>query len=183
MIFIVPTNTCFWMWCFIDDIENYKNIYNIKNRSFDKPLAIFIKDFFYVEEYMDLSKKQIDFLKNYKKPFTFFIDKDKFKDDNVLKKIENLPNKDRYKKLAFRIAHEQIHKKLIKQNWPFFLTSANKSYQPEIKSLEKVKQVFKNDIEKYNIKIFDDGIFEIKTTYIHSEIFEFTKDGLHYIRR
>ena len=183
MIFIIPTNTCFWIWCFIDDIENYKNIYKIKNRSFDKPLAIFIKDFLYIEKYMDLSKKQIDFLKNYEKPFTFLIDKDKFKDDLVLKKIEKLPNKDKYKKLAFRVVHEQIHKKLIEQNWPFFLTSANKSSQSEIKSLEKIKQVFKNDIEKYNIKIFDDGIFEIKSPYAHSEIFEFTKDGLHYIRK
>jgi len=183
MIFIIPTNTCFWVWCFIGNIENYKTIYKIKNRIVEKPLAVFVESFNYLKKYTNLSYKQIDVLENYTKPFTLLLDKKYCKDNYVLKNIERLPNKSQYKKIAFRVAHEQIHKKLIKQNWPFFLTSANKSQEIEIKSVKKVKQVFKSDIKKYNIKIFDDNILEIKTPYNYSKIFEFTKDGLHYIRK
>ncbi len=183
MLFILPTNTCFWIWCFIDDLENYENIYKVKNRVVDKPLAVFVKDFDYFKKYTNLWKKQIDFLKNYDKPFTVLVDKKDCKDNYLLESIDKLPNASKYEKIAFRVAHNFMHRKLIDKNWLFFLTSANKSWESEIKSRSKIAETFKKDCEDYNIKIFAHPEFKIETPYNYSHIFEFTKDGLNYLRR
>lgn len=183
MLFILPTNTCFWIWCYINDLENYKNIYKIKNRAIDKPLAIFVKDFDYFEKNTNLSKKKIDFLKNYDKPFTVLIDKKDCKDDYLLKNIEKLPNAKKYNKIAFRVAHNPIHINLIENKWIFFLTSANKSWEKEIKKIEKVYQTFEKDLKNYNIKIFAHTEFIIETPYNYSHIFEFKNNDINYLRK
>lgn len=183
MVFIVSTNTCFWIGCFINDLENYKKIYKIKERNFCKPLAIFVKGFSYFEKYTDLTEQEIDFIKNYTKPFTILIDKKKCKDMYLLENIKKLPNKDKYKKIAFRVAHNEVHNKLIEENRLFFLTSANKSNTKEIKSMKEIKDTFKKDIEKYNIDIFENDNFIIKTSYNYSDIFEITKNWIKYFRK
>jgi hypothetical protein len=63
-----------------------------------------------------LTEKQIDFLANYKKPWTILIDKEKITDKNLLKQISKLPNSEIYKKIAFRISHNFMHSKLIRLN-------------------------------------------------------------------
>ena len=70
MIYILPTDTCYGIACALDDKKNYEKIYKIKKRSFDKALAIMVKDFAWFEENSDLTDEQIEFLKNYDKPFT-----------------------------------------------------------------------------------------------------------------
>lgn len=183
MIFIVPTNTCFWIWCFINDIKNYKNIYKIKKRNLNKPLAIFVEDFNYLKKYTNLSNEQITFLKNYDKPFTILVDKKYCKDKQLLENIEKLPNNKVYKKIAFRIAHLDIHKKLINKNWLFFLTSANKTWENEIKSIKKIQETFNKEIIDYKIKFLIYNITDITTPHSHSDIFEFTENWIRYIRK
>jgi tRNA A37 threonylcarbamoyladenosine synthetase subunit TsaC/SUA5/YrdC len=97
-------------------LENYKKIYELKNRDFSKPLAILVDDFKFFEENKILNKNQIDFLKNYKKPFTIIVDRKKLnlQKEKILDKIEKLPNKKFYEKIAFRVARNFMHKKLIR---------------------------------------------------------------------
>ncbi len=88
-------------------------------------------------------KEQKNFLKNYTRPFTVLTD------SKIIKMILNLEqedfeyqNKEIYKKIAFRVAHNDIQKKLIKEIWPIFLTSANFSWEKEIYDINEAKKQF-----------------------------------------
>jgi len=63
-----------------------------------------------------LNLEQIGFLKKYKNPFTILINKNKILDKFLLEQIEKLPNSEIYEKIAFRVAHNFMHKKLIELN-------------------------------------------------------------------
>jgi len=185
MLFILPTNTCFWIACPISEIDSYKKIYEIKTRDFSKPLAILCENFEYLEKNTLLTKKQINFLKNYKNPWTILIDKEKITDKNLLNQILKLPNSEIYEKIAFRVAHLDIHFELVKKYWLLFLTSANKSNNPEILSSIKVKEEFKEEIENFWIKVFAHNDFCINSSQTTSDIFEFVKnsDEIKYLRK
>ncbi len=172
-LFIIPTNTCFWIACPISKIESYKKIYEIKNRKFSKPLAILCDKIDYFKKNTLLTEKQLNFLANYKKPWTILIDKEKIKDKELLNQIKQLPNSNLYKKIAFRVAHNFMHSKLIRLNWLLFLTSVNKSWKKEIFSSIEAKQEFKNEIENFWIKVFAHNDFCINSQKSASDIFEF----------
>ncbi len=145
MIYILPTDTCFWIACSFDDTSSYHKIYEIKKRPLEKPLAIMIESFEWLEKNTPLNSSQIDFLKNYKKPFTILTN------CTYIEMVLNLEqedfeyqNKEMYKKIAFRVAHSEIQKKLIWEIWPIFLTSANFSGEKEIYSLDEAKNQFQN---------------------------------------
>lgn len=141
MIYILPTDTCFWIACSIYDITSYHKIYKIKKRPLSKPLAIMIPDFLWLEKNTLLNKNQIKFLKNYNKPFTILTDSPVIK---MILNHFNYKNKEVYKQIAFRVAHNDIQKKLINDIWPIFLTSANFSWQKEIYNINEAKKQFKN---------------------------------------
>jgi len=185
MLYILPTNTCFWIACPINSLESYKKIYKIKSREKSKAIAILVDDFSYFSEHTKLTSKQIDFLKNYKNPFTILINKEKILDQNLLKIIDKLDNSEIYEKIAFRVAHNFMQKKLIRLNWPLFLTSANKSDNPEIFDTITIKKEFSSEIEKYNIKIFAHNDYCINSIQKYSDIFEFKKgnEEVKYFRK
>lgn len=145
MIYIIPTDTCFWIACALDDIKSYHEIYQIKNRDFSKPLAIMINDFLWLEKYTNLTKEQIDFLKKYSKPWTIITSSSKIE---IILNLEQedffYKNKEFYKSIAFRVANNEIQKKLINEIWPIFLTSANLSWEKEIYDILEAKKQFKN---------------------------------------
>ena len=185
MLYIIPTNTCFWIACPVSDIESYKKIYEIKKRPLNKPLAIMVLDFEYLKNFTKLNHKQINFLKNYKNPWTILIDKQKILDNNLLEIIEKLPNSKEYKKIAFRTAHNFMHRKLITKNWLLFLTSANISSSGEVFDTITIKKEFWELIEKENIKIFAHNDFCINSSQKSSDIFEFIGESeeVKYFRK
>lgn len=167
-LFIIPTNTCFWLACPINDIESYNNIYKLKSRKIDKPLSIMVKDFEYLEKNTNLNKKQILFLKEYNNPFTILCEtKNNIIDSNII-------NRKIYKKIAFRIAHNFIQRKLIHNNWPLFLTSANKSWDKELKTTKEILEVFSRSDWT---QIFAHKEFKIESNNNYSDIFEFIWDS------
>ena len=184
-LYILPTNTCFWLACPIKEIESYKKIYEIKTRDFSKPLAILCDDFEYLEKNTKLTNNQINFLKNYENPFTIIIDKNKILDTDLLELIEKLPNSEIYEKIAFRVAHNFMHKKLIRLNWLLFLTSANKSNNQEIFSTIKVKKEFEKEIENLNIKVIAHWEFCINSQKKSSDIieFEWETENINFLRK
>ena len=174
-LFIIPTNTCFWLACPINDIKSYEEIYKLKSRKLNKPLSILIEDYNWLEKNTILNKDQIDFLKNYKYPFTI-ITKTK---NNLLDK--NIPNNTIYKNLAFRVAHNFIQRKLIWKYWPLFLTSANKSWNNELLT---TKDILNNFSRSDNTQIFAHRNFKINGIKTASDIIEFIWEStnINFIR-
>ena len=185
MIYIIPTDTCFWIACNLDNCKAYNQIYKIKKRSFKKPLAVMVSDFKWLEKNTFLTKQQIDFLKNYKKPFTILTQCNhiqswlNYEDDKI-----NFINKDEYKLIAFRVAHNDIQKKLLLEVWPIFLTSANISSNPEIYSSQEINTQFEYYIQNNKIKFLwkQNQVLEKNKS---SDIFEFIWDSLEikYLRK
>lgn len=183
MIFIIPTDTCFWIWCEITDVKSYHRIYEIKKRDLSKPLAIMVKDFSWLEKNTSLNKAQIDFLKKYEKPFTIMTDAPRISmilnlEQDVFKYLNALE----YKKIAFRVAHNDFQRDLIDEIGPIFLTSANFSWEKEIYSTNEAKKQF----DKYLKEIkFIPSDFEIEEKLPPSDIFEFIWESLNitYLRK
>jgi len=186
MIYILPTDTCYWIACSIHDLKSYELIYKIKKRSLDKPLAILVPDFKWLEENTDLTNEQLDFLVNYEKPFTIITDCSNLKlwinyvdEDN-----NEFINRDIYVKFAFRVANNSIEKRLVKENWPMFLTSANISDNPEIYFKNEIKKDFWSYIEKWTIQFVWENMWNPEKNK-PSDIFEFIWDSLEisYLRK
>ncbi len=181
-VYIVATDTCYWIACAIDDIKSYEKIYKIKKRSFDKPLAIMVPNFQWLEENTYLNDEQIDFLKDYPHPFTVLCECPaikallNFEDDTHFYK-----NKDVYDKIAFRVAHTPEQKKLLKRVGPIFLTSANKSWHKE---KYNYKDIY-NDFDEYNHILEYIGKEDLSPEIQSSDIFEFHDDTLEvtYLRK
>ncbi len=182
MIYILPTDTCFGIGCAFDDTKNYHKIYQIKKRPFEKPLAIMVESFDWLWENTSLNNEQIKFLKNYKRPFTILTE------CPYMQMVLNLEqedfeyqNKEAYKKIAFRVAHNDIQKKLISEIGPIFLTSANFSGEKEIYNIEEAKKQFSNC---KHITFLWEWI-TLDNSVKPSDIFEFEGETLniHYLRQ
>lgn len=171
-LFIIPTDTCYGLGCPINDLHWYQRIYEIKWRWYDKPLAIVVYDINYLRDNTNLTDKQIEFIKNYKYPFTIL-------STTRQDILPDVSNKSLYEKLAFRIAETNLQKKLIEKYGPIFLTSANFSGEKEIYTIKDLKEKFSqyNDIEILSTE----DLSESKP----SDIFEFVEDSLEfrYLRR
>lgn len=171
MIYIIPTDTCFWIWCKIYDESSYKEIYALKNRSLDKPLAIMVENIEFLKKHTHISDMQVHFLLEYKRPYTVLLSTK----TNFIS--ENIPNKSLYKKTAFRVANMQLQKNLLGKIGPIFLTSANISGENEIYS--------KKDLPFHpseNLTIYGESDIEKVPP---SDIFEFIGDGVKivYLRK
>lgn len=183
MLFIIPTDTCFWIWCEISDVENYHKIYKIKKRDLSKPLAIMVLDFSWLEDNTSLTKEQVEFLKNYERPFTIMTDCPRIKMVLELEQEDfSYENASQYKKIAFRVANTDLERKLISDIWPIFLTSANFSWEKEIYSTTEAKKQFSKYLKE--IKFIPED-FEITWKLPPSDIFEFVWDSLEvkYLRK
>ncbi len=184
MIYIIPTDTCYWICCSIDDIKSYEKIYKIKKRDKSKPLAVMVYDYKYLKKISDLNNQQIKFLKEYKYPFTILTNSDYI---NHWIKYKNelwvwFFNDSIYNKIAIRVAHNDIQKKYIWKVWPIFLTSANFSWKKEIYTIKGLENTFKDYLEKKEVEIIWNN--NLKET-VASDIFEFVWDTLeiNYFRK
>lgn len=170
MIFLIATDTCWWIGCPISELWEYKEIYSIKKRDYKKPLAIMVESFDWLEEHTDLNKEQIEFLKNYNKPFSILTNCDKIRMYlEFAWEYEDFPNFEEYEQFSFRVAHNNEQKELIKKVWPVFLTSANFSWESEIYKLDDLKKQFKDHLKK--VKILSD--YDLDENIKPSDIFEF----------
>jgi len=186
MIYLLPTDTCYWMACPIHDFKAYSWIYKIKKRNLNKPLAILVPDFEWLKENTELNSEQIQFLKDYKNPFTIITESDHLRlwinyidEDN-----NEFINRDIYDNFAFRIVNNDTEKRLIKENWPMFLTSANLSNKPEIYSGKEVEEEFSYYLEKEKMKLVWKNTWNLPKNWT-SDIFSFKWDTteIEYIRQ
>ena len=186
MIYLINTDTCFWIACSIDNKKSYHKIYKIKNRWYEKPLAIMVDSFSWLEKNTDLKKEQINFVKNYKKPFTVLCQSTPIKHWlNFEDEDWDFINKKLYKKIAFRVAHTIEQKKLIKEVWPIFLTSANLSWDTEIYDEKDLLNQFSFYLDKHIVKYIESKNKQNSQKLPTSDIFEFIWDSLEvrYLRK
>lgn len=182
-LYIIPTDTCYGLACPIWDSDAYAEIYNLKNRWYDKPLAILVPDFEWLYDNTPLTEEQLNFLSEYKRPFTILTDCSRismlleYSDDEM-----GYENKEQYKQIAFRVAHSDAQEELLSEEWPLFLTSANLSGKPECYTLEDLKNTFWNKLNK-DIQIIDE--VDLDKTIAPSDIFSFVWESLeiNYLRK
>ena len=185
MIYILPTDTCYGIWCAFDDKKNYEKIYKIKKHSHDLPLAIMVRDFSWLRENTDLSEQQVDFLETYEKPFTVLTNSRnielflEFGDANE----DYFINKDVYSQIAFRVANNRAQESLINELGPIWLTSANISGTWEIYDVEKIDSEFEYYIEKWVIEVM--GTANLDNNIRASDVFSFIWESLEieYVRK
>jgi tRNA A37 threonylcarbamoyladenosine synthetase subunit TsaC/SUA5/YrdC len=122
MPYIVPTNTCYGI-AGEQTLEEYTAIYRLKGREFSKPLAWIVRDYDDLHEYIEITDEQIDFLKNYPRPWTILAPK---KSSYIL---PDFLDPIQYSRIAFRVATACIPDRSLQEklSYPLFLTSANLS--------------------------------------------------------
>lgn len=185
MIYILPTDTCYGMACALEDKKSYEKIYRIKKRNFDKPLALMVHDFKWLRENTELTGEQVDFLEQYKNPFTVLTNSTpvelflRFGDDNE----QHLVNKDSYDMVAFRVAHNDDQESIINSHGPIWLTSANLSWTGETYDISKVEKDFEYYIEKGTVEVV--WSINLDPDVPPSDIFSFIDDSLEleYVRK
>jgi hypothetical protein len=75
-----------------------------------------VESFDWLIQNTSLTIEQVNFLKNYEKPFTIMTDCPRIKMIIDLEQEDfKYENKDEYKKIAFRVAHNDFQKKLISE--------------------------------------------------------------------
>lgn len=172
MIYSIPTDTCFWLWCPLYSKEDFLKIYLLKNRESNKPLSFAVKNFSDLKNIIILTNEQVVFLKKYKRPFTVVWEL------NPSFKLPQFLDKKIYSKIAVRVWELTIKKDILsKIPFPIFLTSANISWDQEIYSSDESKKIFNwEDIFHFDWKI------DIMPP---SDIFYFEKKSLEpiYIRK
>ena len=185
MIYILPTDTCYGIACWLDDKKNYEKIYKIKKRSFEKPLAIMVKNFRWLRENTTLTGDQVDFLERYEKPFTILTNSDpvelflKYGDGTE----EHFINKDVYEQVAFRVASQMIDEDLVDKLWPIWLTSANLSGSWESYTSEEIQKDFEYYLEKDIVEVL--WWYDLDPNIPASDVFSFIWETLEveYLRK
>lgn len=124
MPYLIPTNTCFGLAASITDPQGYHAIFTIKNRPHSKPLAILVENFERLASHTTLTPEQIDFLQDYKKPFSILTQSDFL--ENFFAEQSRFDHQ-YYAQYALRVAHTPEQLQLIQEVGPLFLTSANLS--------------------------------------------------------
>lgn len=173
MLYILPTDTCFWLACNIYDSIWYKRIFDIKKRNDSKILSISLEKFDDLNKYTSLNASQLDFLSKYKFPYTIVTKINKnFVLPDFLDKVQ-------YENIWFRIAENFLNEEILQKiDFPIFLTSANISWEKEIFDSSELLELF-NWIE--DIKIFEWKINKKPS----SDVFSFVWDSLdlNYFRK
>lgn len=137
-IIIFPTDTVYGLLCDATNKETIKKLFKIKNRSFKKPIPIFVKDIKMAKKLVFLNKKQENLLKKFWPGKITFILKAKTK-----KFPKGILSKD--KKIGLRIPNYKLLNILLeKLDLPLSGTSANISGKPESTKIKDILNQFKN---------------------------------------
>ena len=136
MIFLLPTDTCYGLAGALTR-EDYEEIYRLKWRDFSKQLAILVRDFSDLQDYIDISDTQIAHLERYPYPWSFlWRRKPSFALPDFMDPLA-------YTHISLRVAESCIDSHIRdKIAYPLFLTSANLTGERESTTLKWAERVF-----------------------------------------
>ena len=137
-LIIFPTDTVYGIGCSIFDKDNIKKIYDIKKRTYDKPLACLCANIEQIEEiaYVDdrIRKLINKFLPG---PLTL-----------ILKSKEHVINEIGYTTIGVRIPNNELALELLTENGPMLTTSVNDSGESPINEYEQIVEKYSNLVDK-----------------------------------
>lgn len=135
-VFVFPTDTVYGIGAIFDDSAAINKIYDIKERTKGKPLAILISDFKQVENIVevnnDLTQELIN--KYWPGPLTL-----------IFKKKENFLYP--YNTIGFRIPNSKVALKILNYLGPLATTSVNYSGEEPINDINEIEKIFKGKID------------------------------------
>ena len=171
MLSLLPTDTCYGLAGEFSE-EDYHAIYRLKGRDFTKQLALLVEDYDDMKNYIEISDEQREFLKNYPHPWSYLGKRQK---DFML---PEWMDRESYQMISLRVARVCIppfHLSTFPPfHFPLFLTSANRSWMSETKTLAEAGEVFPG------VDGVDGGICD----HPPSDIFSLDSRGeLVYLRR
>ncbi|MBU1036788.1 threonylcarbamoyl-AMP synthase [Patescibacteria group bacterium] len=158
-IIVYPTETAYGLGADFSNPQALKKIYQIKGRSFKKPLSIIVSDFKMAKKLIKFDKFSLKLAKKYwPGPLTLVLEPTK-----VIEKFQQkgqLPQNS----IALRISSNQLITKIVKKlGRPVTATSANFADQKECYTARKVLKSFKN--KKYQPDlIIDAGVLPRRKT-------------------
>lgn len=136
-----PTETVYALACDATNDTAVKKIYELKNRKFSKPLAVFFKDIEEAKKYLLFGKKAEILAKRFM-PGEITLVLQKRKEGGLSKFLNKSGNT-----LGFRIPNHEFCLKLLERfNKPIAATSANITGEPTAINKEDVRRYFGSSI-------------------------------------
>jgi L-threonylcarbamoyladenylate synthase len=136
-VVLCPTDTVYGLICDATSNKAVKRLFQIKKRTFTKPIPIFIKDIKMVKKFTLISKSQEIFLKKVWPGKVTIVLKAKKKFPRGVLTKEN--------KVGFRIPdYKLLNTLLSKIGFPLSATSANITGKPPSVKIKEVLEQFKN---------------------------------------
>lgn len=135
-----PTDTVYGVGALISDSESIKRIYDLKERDFDKPLAVLVgtlDDAISLVEY--LPKKAVDLIIKYW-PGALTI---------ICNKSENVPSSlnPKFSTIGIRMPNNKIALDILKKFGPLATTSINHSGEDALNNYETIKRLYEEKID------------------------------------
>lgn len=139
-IIAFPTDTVYGIGAMITDMEAIEKIYQLKQRDFQKPLAILAATKEDILPYIETPSVQIWALmeQHWPGPLTIVFRKSKAVSDQLTRGLDTI---------GFRIPNEPVALQLLKQVGPLATTSINISGQPPLNDPDCIEQTFGSQID------------------------------------
>lgn len=138
-IICYPTDTVYGIGCRINFTESVKKIFEIKERSYNKPLSVAFYDLNQAKDFIILDNKQENFIKEHiDQPYTFIVKKNKQKISDLITANTEF--------VGIRIINNEIVKKLT-EKYPIITTSANLSGNKYTSSFEQIDEKIKERVD------------------------------------
>lgn len=171
-VIIFPTDTVYGIGTPIFDLEGIEKIYNVKNRSKDKPLACLCADLNQIED-LSLVDDNARRLINKFLPGGLTI---------ILKSKKDVFNKIGYETIGIRIPNHELALSILKENGPMLTTSVNDSGAVPINEYDEIVRkysdmvdyIYKSDLPSSNVsstvvKIIDGDVSILREGSISKE--------------
>jgi len=171
-VIICPTDTVYGLMADATNEKAVKKVFQIKKRTFQKPIPIFVKDLKMARSLAIINKNQEKFLKKFwPGKVTVIL---KAKNQKFPKGVVSVD-----KKIGLRIpSYKIINQLLLILKCPLTGTSANISGKPESTKIKEILNQFTNQNQKPDL-ILDAGSLKpsLPSTVIDLETFKILREG------
>ena len=137
-LIIYPTDTLYGIGCGIFDLENIRRIYDIKHRSFDKPLACLCADLDQIKQIAVTDEPALKLIRSLM-PGALTL---------ILKTQKEVEEKIGYKTIGVRIPDCSTARELLLKNGPMLTTSVNDSGSLPMNQYEDILKRYRDLVDE-----------------------------------
>ncbi|MDE7264625.1 MAG: threonylcarbamoyl-AMP synthase [Anaeroplasmataceae bacterium] len=137
-LIIFPTDTVYGIGCPIFEVESIKKIYELKHRSFDKPLACLCFNLEQIKEIAFVSLAVQKLIEAFM-PGALTI---------ILPAKPIVSEKIGYQTIGVRIPNSRLALEILKEMGPMLTTSVNESGKAPLNEYEEIKSIYKDDVDQ-----------------------------------